>query len=149
MIHQVKNGHFSEHVEAIRVEEMKLIVGKPGDSRTLKWPALAATPTPFGGSGGSTRQGSQCLAGINTADKTEGPHCHPGCLYNITADPAEQHDLIADPRYATTVAALQRKLRAAGEAAPPPSSYWQDPAPGLAQICELEVKTGFLEPLVA
>jgi len=127
---------------------MKLIMGKPGDSRTLRWPELAATSTAFGSSGGSIREGSQCLAGINTNDKDESHDCPaPGCLYNITADPSEQHDLIADPNNTGIVTLLQSKLKAAGLKAPPQSSYWEDPTAGLAQICERGAKTGFLEPL--
>jgi hypothetical protein len=37
VIHQVENKHFSESVTAIRVGEMKLIVGNPGDARMLRW----------------------------------------------------------------------------------------------------------------
>jgi hypothetical protein len=69
---------------------MKLIVGAPGDGRTLKWPELlpaGSTPVPFGLSGGSRRDGNtSCLSGIVEGGKRDtSEKCIPGCLFNITA----------------------------------------------------------------
>lgn len=68
VVHQVVSPYFTEKVSAIRVGDMKLIVGAPGDARTLKWPDLlpeGSVPVPFGASGGLRRDGNtSCLSGI-------------------------------------------------------------------------------------
>ena len=43
VVHQVNNSYFSEACQSIRMKEMKLIVGNPGDARTIAWPELAET----------------------------------------------------------------------------------------------------------
>ena len=58
VVHQVHNqyncdrSHTGTCSASIRIGEMKLIVGDPGDSRTIAWPPLADSPVPFGHSGG-------------------------------------------------------------------------------------------------
>jgi len=150
IIHQVSNKHFSEHVTAIRVGSLKLILGPPGDSRTLKWPELAPRATEFGSSGGIRREGSQCLAGINTAEKGKSTQCKRGCLYDIVKDPEESENLVDDPEYKEMVAEMKGKLQKAGSLAPPQNSYYgergQDPTGPMDAICAAEALTGFLEP---
>ena len=143
---------FTEGVTAIRVGDMKLILGAPGDGRILAWPDLLPTghsAVPFGRSGGVTRRdvnGDSCLAGILIARKDMSEKCNPGCLFNLTNDPAESVNVYA--QHPGIVASLAGKLKVAGDAAPPPSSYWgDDNAGGLAEICAAQVKTGFLEPV--
>jgi hypothetical protein len=147
---QVVSPYFSEKVAAIRVGDMKLVVGAPGDGRTLCWPELlpvGSPAVPFGASGGSRRDGNtSCLAGIvagGLRDTTE--KCRPGCLFNVTADAGETVNLF--DRLGDVAAALAARLKEVGDAAPPQSSYWADPAVPLAAICQSQDATGWLEPL--
>eukprot|EP00656_Telonema_subtile_P028759 TRINITY_DN3136_c0_g1_i2.p1 TRINITY_DN3136_c0_g1~~TRINITY_DN3136_c0_g1_i2.p1 ORF type:complete len:542 (+),score=101.85 TRINITY_DN3136_c0_g1_i2:174-1799(+) len=147
VIHQVENGHFSEQVTAIRVGDMKLLIGKPGDERHLQWPELSESKRAFGSTGGLIRSGTQCLSGINKAESVSTLKCSPGCLFNISADPSELRDLYEHEEYSSTIKLLADKLKAAGAAAPPQSSYFEDPSAALEMICKAEINTGFLEPL--
>ena len=150
VIHQVKNKHFTEDVEAIRVGDLKFIRGpNVGDDRTLKWPSTTSVSSTFGSTGGIRREGNECLAGTNQAKSVKNKTicADPGCLFNITADPGESHNVIFDPRFASAVATMKAKLDAAGAAAPPQNSYFQDPTSALDAICKVESDTGFLEPL--
>ncbi len=156
IVHQVESNFFSEKVRAIRVGEWKLIVGAPGDGRILRWPEVMPPgheAVPFGQSGGSTRDAnaSSCLAGI-VADgvKDESERCRPGCLYNLTADPAETRNVFSENP--DVAARLDARLKAVGAKAPPPASYWgADSSPatkaGLADICQGVQRSGFLEPI--
>lgn len=101
----------------------------------------------FGSTGGVRRNGTQCLSGTNTAEKVDGFSCSPGCLFNITADPSELHNLYGHSKHAALIDQLKQKLKRAGSKAPAPASYFQDPTVALNQICEVQVQTGFLEPL--
>jgi arylsulfatase A-like enzyme len=149
IIHQVSNQYFTEDVVAMRSGDYKLIVGNPGDARRLKWPELSDIPLPFGLSGGSTRdQGTSCLSGVVVGTEKDLTHnCSTGCLYNVRVDPEEQHNLIQEVKHQALVARLKQTLKQIGDRAPPPSSYWTDPQNGLQDICEAEIKTGFLEPV--
>lgn len=149
VIHQVENKYFSEHVTAIHVGSMKLILGPPGDARMLKWPELLPTgqQTRFGVSGGLRRDGNtSCLAGIIADGKKDtSVKCQPGCLFNLTADPGEQNNLYG--HFPDIVRSLKTKLSYAGRAAPPPAMYWTNPAEELNEICIAQAATGYLEPL--
>eukprot|EP00930_Biecheleria_cincta_P007870 TRINITY_DN109160_c0_g1_i1.p1 TRINITY_DN109160_c0_g1~~TRINITY_DN109160_c0_g1_i1.p1 ORF type:complete len:564 (-),score=77.84 TRINITY_DN109160_c0_g1_i1:161-1852(-) len=149
VILQVENKFFTEHVTAIRVGSMKLILGPPGDARMLKWPELLPTghQTRFGDTGGSRRDdNTSCLAGISADDKKDvSVKCHPGCLFNLTADPGEQNNLYN--YFPDIVRTLKAKLSDAGRAAPPPAMYWTDPTEELNEICKAQAATGYLEPL--
>lgn len=93
------------------------------------------------------RDGDQCLAGINTADKDNSVNCTNGCLFNVSEDPSERNDLINDTKYTDLVEQMEHRLRVAGEAALAPSEYFTDPNPALDAICQSEVRNGYLEPL--
>ena len=133
----------------MRSGDYKLIVGNPGDARRLKWPELSDTPLPFGRTGGSTRdQGTSCLSGVVVGTEKDLTHgCSTGCLYNVRVDPGEKSNLIQQVKHQALVARLKQTLKNIGDRAPPPSSYWTDPQNGLQDICEAEIKTGFLEPV--
>jgi hypothetical protein len=106
-----------------------------------------SAPVAFGASGGLRRDdNTSCLAGIvanGTKDTSE--KCLLGCLFNISTDPGETHNLIATHR--DVAATLSARLKKIGDEAPPPSSYWADPTAQLASICKTQDATGWLEPL--
>lgn len=64
VVHQVHNQYICDTTHgpscsaAIRVGDMKLIMGNPGDSRTIAWPGQASEPVPFGLSGGVVEPGT-------------------------------------------------------------------------------------------
>ena len=151
VVHQVQNKYFSEGVTAIRQEDMKLILGPPGDKRVLKWPALLPhghDPVPFGKTGGKVRwdKGERsCLSGTVAAPMDNSEKCRPGCLFNVTADPSESENLYHI--YPEIVDKLKTVLEVTGCKAPPPSKYWSHEKKGLENICTAQKRTGFLEPV--
>ena len=117
VIHQVSNAYFTEHVVAMRLGDFKLIIGNPGDARTLSWPALSQTDVAFGMTGGSTRDGgATCLSGIVTGKAKDMSYdCQPGCLFNLRNDPGEVNNLYGHIEYAQMIQSMRSKLHAAGK----------------------------------
>ena len=120
VVHQVSNAHYSENVSAIRIGEMKLIHGDPGDNRTIAWPEDAAAPVPIGLSGAVIEPGTDHVRATQLGGVTLG-RCRPHCLFNLSADLGESHNLAGLPAYAALVASMQARLDAVGAAAPPVS----------------------------
>lgn len=56
----------------------------------------------------------EAAAAADTEDARDGAK-HVDTLYNMTADPAEAHDLAADPAFATALASLQARLDELGK----------------------------------
>ena len=56
--HQVANQYFNESVISIRVGEMKLTVGNPGDARWIEWPEPSNHQVPLGLSGAVVEAGT-------------------------------------------------------------------------------------------
>ena len=101
----------------------------------------------FGRTGGLFRDNeTSCLAGI-VADgvKDKSFDCNPGCLFNLTADPGEIHNIYDD--HPDIVSTMRSKLKIAAENAIPPSAYWYNATKPLRKICKQQDQTGFLEPL--
>ena len=66
----------------------------PGDQRTMRFPTPAATPVPFGHSGGETEAGTDHC---RTPDKSGKDDGKPGYyLFNLTADLGEQNNLAGE-----------------------------------------------------
>ena len=123
VIHQVKSPYFNDSSTgyAIRVNDYKLMIGRPGDSRNQAWPDAAGAAVPFGGSGGYAEPGKadHCRARSGGNGVThESVRCVPYCLFDVVNDPGELNDLAADPVHASTIQALQSRLDAAGATAP-------------------------------
>lgn len=85
-------------VSVITVNEMKLIRGVPGDSRTIGFPAPSPTPVPLGKTGAVVEPGTDHVRSIETGKPIIQLTCHPYCLFNLTADLVEQNDLVNDTR---------------------------------------------------
>jgi hypothetical protein len=45
--------------------------------------------------------------------------CVNGCLFNVTSDPTESHNLYTSPAFAAVVASMKLRLQVLGAAAPP------------------------------
>ena len=121
VIHQVKNSYFSEKTTAIQVGDMKLILGgSVGDDRILAWPKPGSSAVGYGQSGGLTEAGiGACRVGASKTKGGKNTKCgREGCLFNATADPTENLNLLAPervtPAYTKTAAMMSAKLDAAG-----------------------------------
>ena len=136
----------------------KLIQGKPGPDFTVPWPEPAASPVPFGLSSGGLEAGTDHMRAGGVKQNTtlpDGTHhayktCVPACLFDLIADPGEQHDLAADPAVADVLASITARVEAAAATGPP----WAWPKEGnQLQTAEYEnclttEKTGYFEPVL-
>eukprot|EP00041_Stephanoeca_diplocostata_P009626 m.149543 g.149543 ORF g.149543 m.149543 type:complete len:557 (-) comp17821_c0_seq1:310-1980(-) len=156
VVHQVANQYFNESCTAITVNEMKLILGNPGDNRTLRWPEESQTDIPFGRSGGVVEPGTDHARAGSFPNPP--PHhlepCAPpqGCLFNLTADPGEQNNLAHDPFYTDIVEDLTQRLAAHGASGPPNAWLWGTDVSAFQHyeglMCERALTSGFLEPVL-
>ena len=149
VVHQVNNSYFDEGASAIRVGDMKLIRGLAGDNRTIAWPERAAKPVPLGRSGAVVEPGTDHVRGTVLGGSVV-HHCRPFCLYNITADEGESHDLAADGAFAALAASLIARLDFHGATGPPPAYIWpniSDFQRAVQAACPREVETGSVQPV--
>lgn len=161
VVHQVNNQYICDTTHgascsaAIRVDDMKLIIGNPGDSRTLRWPSPSEEPVPFGRSGGVVEAGTDHARAPSASLKPIFElECDPYCLFNLTADLGEQHDLAGDPRFTALAAKLSARLAYHGSTGPPPAYIWSDTKvwhdkvfEGPNSLCERSERTGVVQPL--
>ena len=112
---------------AIRVGDLKLIMGWPGSDNLWKYDDLLKKPTPFG------QQGGTCVPGTNrcTAPHWKQQHsgtgqsakCVPYCLFNVSvgADLGEEHDLSAsrDPALQAAATEMLKRLKEEAETGVP------------------------------
>jgi hypothetical protein len=133
---------------AIRVGEMKLIIGNPGDHRTLTYP----TPNPFanwafGQSGGLVEAGTDhCRAVDGHTQQFKG---NGTWLFNLTSDLNEANNLAALPQYTELIQSMSDRLHLVGKTGPPPAYRFY---PGAAQtaataaVDAIATAIGALEP---
>ena len=149
VIHQVNNSYFDEGVQALRVGDLKLIRGPPGDARTIAWPERSTRAVPLGRSGAVVEPGTDHVRGT-TLSNGSGPPCAPFCLFNVSADPGEQHDLSGDASYRAAAAALLARLDEAGASGPPRNWIWQNASDfkRVSQgLCAQELQLGSVQPV--
>ena len=149
IIHQVNNSYFDEGVQALRVGDLKLIRGPPGDGRTIAWPERSLHPVPLGKSGAVIEPGTDHVRGT-TLKNGSGPPCKPFCLFNVTADPGETTDLAGNGALASAAAALLAKLDAAGATGPPRNWIWENQTEyqkAVQASCPREVAEGTVQPV--
>ena len=108
---------------AIRTGDLKLVLGYPGDERRVPVAPLApvGTTVKFGASGGYVTHSDHASASGQKPPKGNRSLCVPHCLFNLTADPTESHDLSGDAAFAPHVAAMTKAIFDAGSEAPEPS----------------------------
>ena len=106
--------------------DLKYMVGYVGDARIVEMDEATNASVPFGGSGGRCGLGGvdeRCDSpGKGKAPKPQPDDpggCLHGCLFNVTADVGEKHNLVNHSQHAPAIAAMQAALAAAGAAAPP------------------------------
>jgi arylsulfatase A-like enzyme len=149
VIHQVNNSYFDENCSSIRQGEMKLIRGDPGDNRTRSWPQPAAHAVPLGRSGAVIEPGTDHVRSTVINGVVPG-RCRPLCLFNLTEDLNEAHNLAHQPRYAALVASMLARLDEVGAAAPPQGYLWPDPADwkrNLQLRCANSKQSGSVQPV--
>ena len=103
-----------------------------------------------------------CVGSIEKSGRmcaTHNPPCivsshkkQQACLFNLTADPEERHDLAGRPEFAQLVRELLDRLLRIGATGPPlrdafPSDIGMKNATASAQSCARTERTGFLGPL--
>jgi len=149
VVTQVNNSYFDEGVSVIRVGDMKLIRGPPGDNRTLAWPAPGADAVPLGLSGAVIEPGTDH---VRAPDLKSGPPgmCKPWCLFNLSDDLGEAHDLSRHPAYAGVAERLAARLDAAASTGPLPaflhnSTYWNQHV--FPALCNASRQRGSVQPL--
>lgn len=135
----------------IRVGNFKLIVGEPGDNRTIAWPTPGSQPVPFGQSNGTRNmhpgEDNHCR-GPAAHGNTNGD-CKNGCLFDLENDRTESKNLINDPSYSHIVANLTARLKEAAATGPPWAYPYHPPLLGtiIREVCASENKTHYFEPV--
>ena len=81
----------------------------------------------------------------------DGINCVYGCLFNVTADIKEQHNLINETEHATVLAQMRDALAQAGATAPPwfqapEVSNYSDAQLGQA-LCDAAHRAGSVQPI--
>eukprot|EP00045_Choanoeca_perplexa_P015298 m.190352 g.190352 ORF g.190352 m.190352 type:complete len:575 (-) comp16939_c0_seq1:63-1787(-) len=150
VVHQVNNSYFSEKCQAIRMKDMKLIVGNPGDARTIAWPELAEDNIPFGLSSGLVVPGTDHAYAGSFGKGNASLACNPYCLFNLTADLGEQDDLARQPKYASLIQTMLARLEYHGSTGPPPAFLYPDQASyqkAVNTCYNVSRKEGFLQPI--
>ena len=146
---QVVSPYFSENASAIRVDDMKLIVGVVGDNRTVALPVLSPTDVPLGRTGAVVEPGTDHVRSPDISGGVVPARCHPFCLFNLTADLNEGSDLAGDPAYAAVAKALLARLDAEGAAGPPnawrfePTHFTRVIGPAM---CSAQIARGNVQP---
>jgi len=150
VISQVQNDYWND-TQVIRSGVFKLLIGNPGDSNRIPFPALSKQPVAFGKSGGIVEPGTGHSTGPGMSD---GPYnktlCTKSpCLFNLKDDITESHDLAADPQYAPLIKNLTKRLENVAKSAMPFSKIFRDSKEFKAAkeaICKIIDQTGFVEP---
>ena len=74
VVHQVVSPYFHEACSSMQMGEMKIIVGNPGDARTIGWPEPDRTKaTPFGLTGGVVEPGTDHARASGISTKPDWP----------------------------------------------------------------------------
>ncbi len=150
VVHQVNNSYFDEGVQAIRVGDLKLIRGQPGDNRTIPWPERSRQAVPLGKSGAVVEPGTDHVRSTVLGGAKIPRPCKPFCLFNITADEGETVDLAPNPAYAQQAAAILQRLDFHGATGPPPAYIWPDTQAFnkvVKDACPMELLTGSVQPI--
>jgi len=150
VITQVNNSDYSATPSVIRVNDYKLIRGKPGDSLIQNWVQHANNATKFEGARGNPD--GACRAPGNKRKPLNTLKCDPYCLFNVVDDISESKDLSQDPQYADIIAQLNKRLDEQGATGAgqydytlfPDKTTWNA---ARDQVCEVALTTKFTEPM--
>lgn len=150
VISQVQNEYWND-TQVIRRGNFKLLIGNPGDSNRIPFPANSKTPITFGKSGGTIEKGTDHATGPGMKD---GPYnkslCKKRpCLFNLKDDITESKDLAGDPQYADLIKNLTAHLKKVAKSAMPFSKIFtksSDFKAAKEAMCNVITKTGFIEP---
>jgi len=157
VVHQVQNPYICDITQnkggccsSMRMGEMKLIIGGPGDSRTVALPSLSESPVEFGLTGGDVEEGTDHARALSTGTPAHELTCNPWCLFNLTADLGEQNDLGQDPAYQAIAKKIAARLAYHGSTGPLPAYIWPNSTEWEEKVndeCRAAVASGYVQPL--
>ena len=169
VIHAVTNQYFNRSlgdigVQAARFGNYKLITGLSCDESKVwqAWPELSTVDVPFGLSHGVVESGTDHaraplldgkIFNAGSADNREESDVADQrvCLYDLSKDLGERHNLATDPQYANLIEDLKKRLRKKADAGPNISIAYGGVGPvnksADDSVCYQEEATGYLEPL--
>ena len=146
----------------MRTSDDVIIFEGPGDSRTLERPeqctsgnssnlsVAAGCPVPFGLSSGVIEPGTDHARanGLNKGLRFD-LACKPWCLFNLTDDIGERHDLGGNPAYQSIAKKIAARLAYHGSTGPMPAYIWptSEFAEKVEDLCVNARKSGYVEPL--
>ena len=138
---------------AIRVGDLKLIIGWPGSDYNWTYDDLLTEPVAFGARGGTCFNETKCTAPHwkqQHKGSSSGFTCVPHCLFNVSypdGDMSESVNLAKDPRFAAQITAMRKRL---DEEAATGYSIAEIPGASDQQVtndqCSLFFQTGFWLP---
>lgn len=170
VVHAVTNKYFNRSlgnigVQAARFGNYKLITGLSCDETKVwqAWPELSAVDVPFGLSHGVVEAGTDHAraalldhgekfnaGSAATREESDVADQHV-CLYDLSKDLGERHNLATDPQYANLIEDLKERLRKIADAGPNISIAYGGVGPinksADNSVCYQEEATGYLEPL--
>merc|ERR1712070_915866 len=100
---------------SMRSGKYKIIYTWPGEDDLITLTPLAHKDIEYGQTGGIIRNGDQAIGphwkGYNKTNQKS--TCTPGpCIFDVSTDLAEEHDLSSDPKLKDTIAAMTARLNA-------------------------------------
>eukprot|EP00935_MAST-01C_sp_MAST-1C-sp1_P000894 g894.t1 len=162
VVHQVENQWSCDVTQAgggcasaIRMGEMKLIIGGPGDSRTIELPEKCdpkvspQCPVPFGLTSGKLEPGTDHARANGLSGQRSDLKCKPWCLFNLTSDLGERNDLGSNPAFQSIAEKMATRLQYHGSTGPMPAYIWPVSQFGqkAEELCRASVESGYVEPL--
>jgi len=106
-----ENGHGC--APSMRIGKYKLIHTWPGGDSLIELTPLSDSPVKYGQTKGIVRNGDQALGphwkGYNQTRQKE--TCDPYCLFDVSTDLSESHNLADDPDLQSVIAQMEQRLQ--------------------------------------
>lgn len=98
---------------SMRLGKYKLIYTWPGGDGLIELTALSDKPVKYGNTKGVVRNGDQALGphwkGYEVTHQKE--TCDPYCLFDVSTDLGEDHNLASDSSFQETIAKMEKRLQ--------------------------------------
>jgi arylsulfatase A-like enzyme len=109
-----KNASQSGHgcAPSMRSGKYKIIYTWPGGDQLIELTPLSKSPVEYGHTKGIVRNGDQALgphwSGYKKTSQAE--TCDPFCVFDVSTDLGESHNLAKDPSLSDTISAMEKRL---------------------------------------